>query len=423
MNNIITKEICDGVNFTYIPSNKFKTTVISFSAFSNLNKEDISKNSIIPCLLTNSCKKYPSFLKISTKLEELYGSSVSKNSGKLGDVQVLTISAESLNNEFTQNSENNILETSKLLCEMIFNPNIIDGKFDEVSLNQEKRQLIENIQAELNDKRLYARKKCEEIMCKNEKYGINESVETVQNLKNEDIFEAWKNILKSSHIEIIVVGNCEYNLIFDEFKNNFSNIERSNIEKCEQEIVEEIEKITEATEKMDVTQCKLVMGFRTKIAKPSEDVDAVKVMNALLGGTPQSKLFLNVREKKSLCYYCSSRYNPNKGVLFIESGVEKENIDKAKEEILNQIQEIKLGNFSDKDLLEIKLFITQSIQKIDDDLGALGSWYVSRSFDENKQSPINAIEKINSVSREKVIEVAEKLSLDTVYTLSGKDGI
>ena len=112
-------------------------------------------------------------------------------------MQVLTISAESLNNEFTQNSENNILETSKLLCEMIFNPNIIDGKFDEVSLNQEKRQLIENIQAELNDKRLYARKKCEEIMCKNEKYGINESVETVQNLKNEDIFEAWKNILKS----------------------------------------------------------------------------------------------------------------------------------------------------------------------------------------------------------------------------------
>ena len=167
MNNIITKEICDGVNFTYIPSNKFKTTVVSFSAFSNLNKEDISKNSIVPCLLTNSCKKYPSFLKISTKLEELYGSSVSKNSGKLGDVQVLTISAESLNNEFTQNSENNILETSKLLCEMIFNPNIIDGKFDEVSLNQEKRQLIENIQAEFNDKRLYARKKCEEIMCKN----------------------------------------------------------------------------------------------------------------------------------------------------------------------------------------------------------------------------------------------------------------
>ena len=109
--------------------------------------------------------------------------------------------------------------------------------------------------------------------------------------------------------------------------------------------------------------------------------------------------------------------------MFIESGVEKENIGKAKEEILNQIQEIKLGNFSDKDLLETKLFITQSIQKIDDDLGALGSWYVSRAFDENKQSPIDAIEKINSISREKVIEVARKLSLDTIYTLSGKDEI
>ena len=138
MKNIITKEICNGVNFTYIPSDKFKTTAIYFSAFLPLDKENISKNSIVPSLLINSCKKYPSFLKISTKLEELYGSSISKSSGKLGDMQTLTIFSESLNNEFTQNSENNILETSKLLCEMIFNPNIIDEKFEEVSFAQEK---------------------------------------------------------------------------------------------------------------------------------------------------------------------------------------------------------------------------------------------------------------------------------------------
>lgn len=423
MKNIITKEICNGVNFTYIPSNKFKTTAIYFSAFLPLDKENISKNSIVPSLLINSCKKYPSFLKISTKLEELYGSSISKSSGKLGDMQVLTIFSESLNNEFTQNSENNILETSKLLCEMIFNPNIVDEKFEEVSFAQEKRQLAESIQSELNDKKTYARKKCEEIMCKNEKYGINETLETVQNLKNEDVFKAWENILKSSHIEIIVIGNCEHSLILNEFKNNFLNIERLNISEYEQKITDNVKSLTEVSEKMDVTQCKLVMGFRTKIAKPNFDAEAVKVMNALLGGTPQSKLFLNVREKKSLCYYCSSKYNPAKGILLVESGVEKENIDKAKKEILNQIQEIKLGNFSDKELSETKLFITQSIQKIDDDLCALGSWYVLRAFDENKESPIDAIEKINSVSREKIIEVAEKLSLDTVYTLSGKDGI
>ena len=219
----------------------------------------------------------------------------------------------------------------------------------------------------------------------------------------------------------MLTGTGFYEPLLEEFKSQFSKIKRENIFSYENKIIKKASKIKEAKEIMDVVQCKLVMGFRTEIAKPSEDVESVKVMNALLGGTAQSKLFVNVREKLSLCYYCSSKYNAQKGIIFIESGVQEKNIYKAKEEILKQIKDIQLGNFTDKELNETKLFLSQTIEKVKDSAGALNSWYGTQTFDEKNQTPEEVIEKINNISREKVISAAKKITLDTVYVLSGKE--
>lgn len=423
MDNIKKHSIGQNINFTYIPESKFKTTTISVLIFAPLDEKYASKNALIPNLLAHSCKKYPSLLSISERLEELYGAHIFPEVGNFGDNQIMSLSIQCINNSFISDGSDNVLKSASLLCDILFNPNVSNNAFKEENIEIEKRQLIEEIESEMSDKKLYAKKKCLEIMCKNEPFGINPlgNIEEAKKLNGKDVFEALQKLLQSSKIEIIMTGSGAYQPVMKEFEKNFSKIERKNIFPCENKIVKKASHVKEAEEFMDVVQCKLVIGLRTEVAKPDPDVESVKVMNALLGGTAQSKLFVNVREKLSLCYYCSSRYNPQKGIIFIESGIQKENLSKAKEEILKQIKDIQLGNFTNKELAETKLFLSQSIEKIKDSPEKLSSWYGSQAFDEQKQSPEEMIEKINKVSREKVINVAKKITTDTVYILSGKE--
>lgn len=422
-NEILHQEICQGVNFTYIPDNKFKTSLISFSMFTPLSEREVSKNAIIPSLLSHSCKKFPKISDVSIRLEELYGSSIHSSISKFGDSQVLTLSAVGLNSAFTQDNTNNIADLANLLCEMIFNPDIENESFKKENVDQEKRQIIEDILSEMSDKRLYARKRCREIMCKEEKFGINSygTIEAVKEIDGKESYKTWKKLLGSSRIEITMIGCGNYTSIISEFKERFSNIERHDIVSCETEIIKKAENINEVVEEMDVTQCKLVMGLRTEVAYPDKEVPSVILMNALFGGTAQSKLFVNVREKLSLCYYCSSKYNRHKGIMFIESGVEQDKISEAKKEIMKQLKEIKIGNFTDAEFSETKLYLSQNIKSINDSLSALNDWYVLQAFSENIKSPETFIKEINEVSRESVIEVANKVTLDTIYLLSSKE--
>lgn len=424
MSNITRLEICPGVNISYIPENKFKNALISFSMFTPLDKKYVSQNAVIPSLLTHSCKKYPSIKLLNQKLEELYGASVSPSVSKVGDFQALTITAFSADDRFLPYQSENINNLSALLCDLIFSPNLSsEGIFFDEDIEREKIQLIEEIKSEKNDKKIYARSKCEEIMCKNEKYGINPlgTIESAKNLDPKTVFDAWKQLLENSYIEVMMIGNEKNNFLINELKNRFQNIKRNTSFTFETEVIKKAKQITQKQEHMDVTQCKLVMGFRTEIAKPDKKIQAVKVMNALLGGTPQSKLFLNVREKLSLCYYCSSRYNANKGIILIESGVEEKNIEKAKKEILEQIKDIQLGNFSDSQFEETKLYLKQSMKKIQDNIEVLDNWYLLQTFDEIKKEPEETIKEIENVSREDVINAALKISLDTIYILSGSE--
>ena len=423
MNNIKRINIGENINFTYIHENKFKTTSVSVLMLVPSDKQYVSRNSLIPNLLAHSCKKYPSLLSISKKLEELYGASVHPGVSVVGDNQILSLSIHCINDSFIPDGSNNVLESSKLLCDLIFDPDVSQDSFEKDKVDMEKRQLIEEIESELSNKKAYALRKCKEIMCKDEPFGINPlgSIEDVKKIDEKIAFNTWKRILKSAKIEVIMTGSGEYEPICEEIKERFSSIERENIFSFKNSVIKKASHVTEATEAMDIIQCKLVMGFRTETANPDEDVEAVKVMNAILGGTPQSKLFSNVREKLSLCYYCSSRYNEHKGIIFIESGVEKDNVFKAKEEILKQLKDIQLGNFTDKELEETKLFLTQSIEKVKDSVSRLNSWYASQILSTEKKSPEETIEKINSVSREKVISTAKKITLDTVYILKGKE--
>ena len=180
-------------------------------------------------------------------------------------------------------------------------------------------------------------------------------------------------------------------------------------------------KVKEVAEQLPVQQAKLVLGFRTSIAEPSDEVMAARVMTALFGGTPTSKLFLNVREKLSLCYYCAARYDRQKGVLLVESGIERPNKEKAQAEILRQLDDLKQGKFTDEELAATILSVQNSFRTVSDSQFGLGNWYESQLFDRRFQSPEEAAESAGRVTRDQVIAAAKTVTLDTVYLLEGEE--
>ena len=422
MVKIEQRPVTDGVNFRSIQDTRFKTMRIAVSFLLPIQKDTAAANALLPFLLARASRQYPDFTKLSQRLSELYGADINADVYKLGENQVLSIAALGLADRYALNGENISGDLAELLCGILFDPPITDGLFPLDGFHQEKRQTIEMIDSDYNDKRIFSRLRCEQIMCRDEAFGISRygTREEIQSLKLPRMTEIWEHALKSARIEIMALGDCDPHQIYEDFVRAFSKFSRGALEKCGTKVIKTVEKARDVTETMTVAQSKLVLGFRAGAAVPQDDVVPTKLMTAVFGGTPNSKLFLNVREKLSLCYYCAARYDWNKGILLVESGVETKNIERAKDEILRQLEEIKKGNVGDEEIGAAKLSLCNSYRTIGDFLGGLESWYLSQTFCKNVLSPEEAARQIRAVTKEQIVAAARNVVLDTVYRLEGK---
>ena len=423
MTGIEQRSVCDGVNFRSIRDGRFKTVRLSIHFLQPLEHGKVSVNAILPFLLTRASKKYPDYTKLNEHLAELYGAELDADVQKLGDTQVLSVSVTGLADRYALNGESISGELSRLLCSILFEPPFQDGMFPKDGFEQEKRQLIETLDSEFNDKRLYALRRCEEIMCAGEPCGIGRcgTKEEIGNLKRENLTQAWLRLIHHARTEIMVLGDCDPEPVYRDFSAAFQNLGRAPADACPNLVKKSVTRQNDVTEKTDVAQSKLVMGFRTGCAEPEKTVPAMKLMSALYGGTPNSKLFLNVREKMSLCYYCSSMFNPIKGILSVQSGVEPENIERAKAEILAQLDAVKEGNFTDEDFNAAKLSLCNSYHTISDSLDSLEGWYLSKTFSDPGRTPEKEAEMISAVTRKDLVAAAQSAALDTVYRLTGNE--
>jgi len=421
MIGIEQRSVCDGVNFRSIKDTKFKTIRLSVNFMLPITKSTAASNALLPFLLSRASSEYPDFTKLGERLAELYGAEINADVQKLGDVQMLSLSASGIADRYALNGESISTALSKLLCSIIFDPPFEDGLFPQDGFDQEKRQTIELIESEYNDKRIYAKQRCEEIMCAQEPYGIGRygSKEEIKNLKREEITQSWQYLIHNAKIEILVLGDCDPDPVFNGFYDAFQQLNKTTTVSCPTKNIKKAEKANEITEKMDIAQSKLVLGFRTSSAAPDAEMPAVKLMTALFGGTPNSKLFLNVREKLSLCYYCSAQYISMKGIMLVQSGVETKNIERAKKEILIQLDEIKKGNFDDDEMSAAKLNMCNSYRSVCDSLGGLEAWYLSQTFTNQMKNPEEASAIIMAVTHQDIINAANNVTLDTVYRLIG----
>ena len=421
MNPMKTVEIADGVVFNTIHDNRFKTMKLIANIYLPMKKETAASNALLCYLLVRCCKKYPDFTTLSRKLGSLYGAMLDGSVSKVGDMQCLTISVGGIDDKYALGDESVSEQLGELFCEVIFHPKVEDRRFDEEDMKQEKRQLFDMIDSEFNDKRTYALIQLMKNMCSDEVYGLRRygSKEDIEALTTEDIYTSWLRMLSDAHFEFTFVGSSDPQKAVDVIHNSFKEIKRTPIT-LNNEVVRTVEAQKDVEEEMDVAQSKLEIGFRTGVAEPDSETVATRLMCAILGGTASSKLFLNVREKKSLCYYCMSRYFRLKGIMIVESGVENTNLEAAKSAILGEIEELKKGNITDFEINSAKLAIVNSFRSIVDTDTGLASWYSSQLMDSSVDTPEQAAEKINAVTKDEIVAAANKLSLDTIFTLKSR---
>lgn len=418
------KEIKKGIKLHLIRNEKFKTNLVSVFLTTDLNRENITKNSLIPAVLRRGSKNMPTQEDISTKLEEMYGASFNCGIDKRGDNQVLKFYIEAINSKFLpQDAENILDETIANLLEIVFNPLIEDNAFLKTYVEQEKVNVAQLIDGKMDNKARYAVDRCIEEMYRNKpyslyKYGYKEDLD---NIDEKSLYKYYKELLNTCKIDIFVSGIIDEQISdrickMPEIQNlndrnaifNMSNLQE-NINNNEQII----------NEAMDVTQGKLVLGLNLDTKDENMQYVAL-VYNEILGGSANSRLFQNVREKASLAYVASSSYVKIKNNIIINCGIEIKNYDKTLKLVREQLEELKNGNFSENDIDTAKKCLVSNIKIIDDEQDTEIMYFYGQEFYKTKLDINQYIEKIQSVTKQDVLNIAQNIKIDTIYFLNDK---
>lgn len=412
--------LANGVEGLFVKNDRFKTTLLSFNFFVPLKRETAALYALLPFILTSCSSKYPEFSKLNYKLNKLYGARLDASAEKYGDYQLLKMTVSVINDRYALDDESLVKRASDLLLNLVFEPSVTDGAFLDNDIEREKRKAIEHIKGEYSEKRIFAKNRLIEEMYKGEDYGVAKcgSVEDVEAINGKTLYTAWLNMLKSAFVRVHVVGAAIPNGLFDSIAEKFSAIERINIPDCSvSKATAPADTVKYITETQCVNQGKLVMGFSSQCFGNDDASLPLLVMGDIFGGGPYSRLFSNVREKMSLCYYCSASTIRQKGLLTVESGVEAENAQKAETEILNQLKAVRSGEFSDFEFESSIKSICGSLLTYSDSLNALDMWYSLKVNNKNLYSPDDIAEKVRAITREEVIAAAKGVKLHTVYKL------
>ena len=411
---MIKKTLKEGINLVYLPGDKFKTVYIRMNIYRPMGEEAV-KNALLARVLKAGSKKYDK-MQLEKELESLYGAALGANLSKNGDVQVLSFYISLPADRYT--GKGNVRKAAELLNEVVFSPDISGDSFKKETVDVEKNNLRNLIESVFNDKREYAEQRCIETMFAGEPFAICElgRAGDLEKIYEKILKEHYDNILKTSRIDIFVSGDCDIDAICSVFENvKSSSIVPQN--KAENKRSE----IKNVTECQDVNQGKLMMGFKTDIAPTGDDYYKLWVFNSVFGGGTHSKLFCNVREKLSLAYYAYSRLNRYKSVITVGSGIEPKNFEKAKNEIMLQLDEIRQGNVTEFELSSAKSSIINAYKSMEDEPARIIAAKTGGVILGEEMSVQEVTEFVNAVTKEDVVEMSSHVWLDSIYFLKGNE--
>ncbi len=423
MSNVKCFNIKQGINLYYIPETKFKTNYISIDIHNELKRETASLCALLSDVLGRGCKKYPTETAISAYMQELYGSAFKTDIRRKGTDQILSLSATCVNDDYLPENDGIFDKVLEFLFDILLEPKVCDNAFDDLYVKQEKINLINDIEAMINDKRTYSVWRITELMFKDNPYSVYElgDVESVKAITSQSLFDFYSNMLMKCPIDIFVVGNVNIANLLAYVENRLNGIYPQNFDYPKNELYCKNLNSKEIKECFDVTQAKLCMGYKTSVDGSSDDYYKLMVANGILGGGAHSKLFNEVREKLSLAYYAGSRLVRFNGTLIVSAGIESKNKDLAVKEIKTQVELLKQGKFTEEEFDATIKNITGSIRILGDSIGYLCDYYLGNAVTNTLISPEEFAKKIESVTKEDVIKVAQNLELEMIYFLTGNE--
>ena len=419
-------QLFPGVWLRTVHTDKFKSAYLSLTLMTQLNRENASANALLPRVLRRGTMVHPDMESLSAALDELYGGAVEPVVRKKGESQCVGFLASFLDNAYALNGEDILSGAAELLGEMILNPLTRDGVFDPDYVEGEKANLIDELRGQINDKRIYATRRLTQLMCREESFGADKlgQEDKMAAITPESLWARYQKLLSSAQIEVYYSGSADPERVREIMERVFSTLpvsqEREEPE-CEVRIHAEQEPNV-IEEVMDVNQGKLAMGWRTGgITVWEEECPALVLCSAVFGGTSMSKLFMNVRERLSLCYYASSALEKQKGLMIVSSGIEFQNYETAKREILAQLEDVKAGKITDDELEGARRILINQYRSIEDEQGRMEEYWLGQAAAGTEDAPGTLAARLETVTGEQIAQVARKLELDTVYFLKGKE--
>ena len=417
---IETISLLPGITLRYFPDNRFKQGCLSLQIVRPMCREEAAVNALIPAILLRGCDGAPDLRSITLRLDDLYGASVGTLVRRIGDYQTTGLYCGFISDRYAMSGDAIFAPMVDFLGELLFHPLLEKGAFRKDFVESEKKNLISTIESQKNDKRAYAFSQLLRHMCKDDSFGIPRlgEVEQVAKITPRSAYDHYRKILRESRIDLFYVGDAPAAVVAEKLKSLFSSIDRDYVNLPEQTAFSAAP-AADVEETMDISQGKLAIGYTSDITIRDDAFANMQVFNTLFGGGMTSKLFMNVREKLSLCYDISSGYHGAKGILTVAAGIDCEKKETVLQEIETQLQACRQGDISDDELAAAKEALISALRSAHDTPGSIENYYASAALSGFALSREAHMEKIAGVTAEDLCKVAKGLTQNTVYFLKG----
>ena len=410
--------IKNNVSLTFLPNEKFKRNRISISFIMPNEKNKATMYAVLPTLMERGYEDYPDMCMFSKKLNQMYGASFSATTSVVGQNRILRFTIQGIKNEYCLSGEDLLAEMTDVLLGVIFRPCVEEGGFISDWLEVEKVKLREEIEGEINDKRGYCVKMAQRKFFGDSKNGVERLgyLEEVDGINPVDLYNCYREMLADSTVEIFVTAQQD-DAITAKFAQAFAERESN----CNAILPIEVMEKTQAetySEAMNIVQGKVCLFYTSERKLNEEERYHMLVASAIYGGTASSRLFKNVREKQSLCYYCGAAYNGFTGSMRVDSGVEHQNCDKVVEAVQKELNDLISGEITEKEIAETKLVLLNSLDAVQDGLHGLEAWYLNEAIRGTWTAPEQVKEKVQAVTAQQIKDVLSMMHLNVVYKLT-----
>ena len=415
-------ELLPGVTLRCFPAERFKQGCLSLQFLRPMASSEAALNALIPAILLRGTREHPDLRSITLHLDDLYGASVGTLVRRVGDYQTMGFYCGFIEDKYALTGDQVLEPMVDFVGELLLHPALGNGVFCREFVQSEKRNLITTIEAERNDKRAYAASRLLRKLCSGDSFGIPRlgEREWVEAITPETAWEHYCRVLKESPVEIFYVGSVAPETVAARLKAIFLQMERNPIALPAQTAFQGGD-VGDFTECMEVAQGKLSMGFVTPITNRDAEFAAMQVMNTLFGAGMTSKLFNQIREKMSLCYYIGSSYYGGKGMLTVAAGIDSDKHELVKQEILNQLRLCAEGGITEAELTAAKEAFISSLRAIYDSTGSIESYEFIMAVSKMPMTPEEYEQQVQSVTLSQVCQMAKTLSLHTTFFLKGVD--